>query len=244
MRAVTIEIVRRGTRLARKHGRTVRISKTSKGQGVDVASLDPGTAEGRRRLDEFLTPVKRQYTVLGLGAADEPGAINWRKLNLPFWRRALLQLQVAVSLVMKGSPAKNRLYRWMGAHIGSGVEIMQLAWLDHFRPELIFVGDGTLIGAYSRLTVHTYEGAGRFRYGLVEIGRNCTIGAGTGMGIIQIGDRVRTLPGLTLSPHYARIPNDAVVSGERPHLRRPAGGDDPAERSDAAAGGTLGAGGA
>jgi len=59
---------------------------------------------------------------------------------------------------MKGTPLKNRLYRLMGAHIGRNVEIMQLAWLDHFRPELIFVGDNTLIGAYTHITVHAYEG--------------------------------------------------------------------------------------
>ena len=85
----------------------------------------------------------------------------------------------------------------MGAHIGRNVEIMQMVWLDHFRPELVFVGDNTLIGAFSRLTVHAYEGCGKFRYGLIEIGAHCTIGAGTGIGPIRIEDNVRTLPGTT-----------------------------------------------
>ena len=226
MRRVTIEILERAIRYARKSGREIMISKTSGGRGVAVRTLDPRTAEGKERLDAFLTPVKRQYTISGLGAAEEPGAVNWRKLNLGTGRRWLLAVQLVVSMVMKGTPAKNRLYRWMGASIGRGVEIMQGAWLDHFRPELIVIGDDTVVGAFSRISVHAYEGAGRFRWGLVEIGSGCMLGAGTQMGPIRIGDRVRTLPGTMLSPHFFRIPADSVVGGERPPIRRGGGEDD------------------
>jgi acetyltransferase-like isoleucine patch superfamily enzyme len=218
MRRVTIEIIGRAIRLGRKNARTIRISKTSGGKGVDVTTLDPATEAGRAQLEDFLSPVKRQYTVSGLGAAQEAGAVNWRRLNLPLGKRVLRLLQVAVSIFMRGGPAKNRLYRWMGVHVGEGAEIMQMAWLDHFRPELIFIGDNTLIGAFSQLTVHSYEGAGRFRYGLIEIGADCKLGAGVGIGPIKIGDGVRTLPGTTVSPYYARIPSGAVVGGEKPPL--------------------------
>jgi hypothetical protein len=221
MRRVTLEIILRAIRFSRKKGRTIFVSKTSGGKGVDVTTLDPATEEGRERLADFLSPVKRQYTVSGLGAAQEAGAVNWRRLNLPLGRRILRFLQVAVSIFMRGGPAKNRLYRWMGVHVGQGVEIMQMAWLDHFRPELIFIGDNTLIGAFSRLTVHGYEGAGRFRYGLIEIGADCKLGAGAGIGPIKIGDGVRTLPGTTVSPYYARVPAGAVVGGEKPPLVMP-----------------------
>ena len=63
------------------------ISKTARGKGVDVASLDPRTPDGRKRLDAYLTPIHRHYTVAGLGAPEEPNAISWRSLNLPIWRR-------------------------------------------------------------------------------------------------------------------------------------------------------------
>jgi acetyltransferase-like isoleucine patch superfamily enzyme len=109
----------------------------------------------------------------------------------------------------------------MGVHVGRNVEIMQMAWLDHFRPELIFIGDNTLIGAFSRLTVHAYEGAGRFRYGLIEIRANCTIGAGTGIGPILIEDGVRTLPGTSLSPYLARIRAGAIVGYSPPPVKLP-----------------------
>ncbi len=222
MRRVTIEIIGRAIRFSHKSRRTIRISKTSGGKGVDVTTLDPRTDAGKANLEEFLSRGKRQYTISGLGQADEKGAVNWRRLNLPLGRRILLSLQVAVSIFMRGTPAKNRWYRWMGVNVGRGVEIMQMAWLDHFRPELIFIGDNTLIGAFSQLSVHAYEGAGKFRYGLIEIGADCKLGAGTGIGPIKMGDGVRTLPKTVVSPYYARIPPGAVVGGDKPPLVLPA----------------------
>ena len=224
MRRVTTEILGRAIRFARKTGRTIAISKTSGGRGVDVMSLDPRTPEGRDRLEAFFKPVKRQYTISGLGLSEEPGAVNWRKVNVGNGRRWLLMVQMVLSMIMKGTPAKNRFLRWMGASIGRRSEIMQGAWLDHFRPELVFIGEDTVVGAFSRISVHAYEGGGRFRFGMVEIGNGCMLGAGTQMGPIRIGDRVRTLPGTILTPHFFRIPDDSVVGGEKPPLRRLDGG--------------------
>ncbi|MBN1466431.1 hypothetical protein JXA02_11755 [candidate division KSB1 bacterium] len=222
MRVVTTEIIERAIRLGRKKKRTISISKTSGGVGVDVTTLNPKTATGRANLDKFLTPVKRHYTLHGLGKPEERDSINWRAVNAPAWRRMLLFYQLLVSVMHKGTPGKIRFLRRMGVHIGSNTEIMQGVWLDHFRPELIFIGDDTLIGAFSRLTVHAYEGNGRFRYGLVEIGNNCTIGAGTGMGMIKIEDHVRTLPGTTLSPYLVKVPRGAVVGWNPPHVQQAA----------------------
>jgi hypothetical protein len=221
MREVTTEIIRRGIRLGRKHGRTIVISKTAKGKGVPVTELDPDSVEGRRKLDAFLTPTNRQFTVSGLGAPEEPGSVNWRVLNMGLPRRVLLQLLVVLSFALKGTPFKNKVYRLMGAHIGRNTEIMQLAWLDHFRPELIFIGDATLLGAFTRITVHAYEGCGKFRYGVVEIGSHCLIGAGTGIGPIVIEDNVRTLPGTALTPYLARIRAGAVVGYSPPAVKLP-----------------------
>jgi acetyltransferase-like isoleucine patch superfamily enzyme len=221
MRRVTEDMILRAIKLEKKRGRTISISKTANGKGVEIATLDPRTPDGAKRMDAYLTPVQRHYTFSGLGSPEESNAVNWRLINLPTWRRILVQFQVAVSFVMKGTPFKNRWYRWMGAHIGRNVEIMQLAWLDHFRPELIFIGDNTLLGAYTRVTVHAYEGCGKFRYGLVEIGSHCTIGAGTGIGPIRIEDNVRTLPGTTLSPYLARVRAGSVVGYAPPPVKLP-----------------------
>lgn len=216
---VTTEIVERAIKLGKKKNRILSISKTSGGKGIDVNELNPKTTEGKKRLDEFLNPPRRHYTINGLGSPEEKNSINWRVLNLPFPRRILLVFQVAVSFLLKGTPFKNKLYRWMGVQVGKGSEIMQLVWLDHFRPELISIGENSLLGAFTRLTVHAYEGSGKFRYGLIEIGNNCKIGAGTGMGPIQIEDNVRTLPGATLSPYLSRIKSGSVVGWDPPNVK-------------------------
>jgi acetyltransferase-like isoleucine patch superfamily enzyme len=221
MRHVTEDMIRRAIKKGRAKGRTICISKSARGKGTPVDTLDPDTLEGRRNLEAYLAPIGRHYTISGLGAPEEPNAVAWRTINLSIGRRILVMLLVAISFVMKGTPLKNRFYRLMGVRIGKNVEIMQLAWLDHFRPELISIGDNTLIGAFSRLTVHAYEGAGRFRYGLIEIGANCIIGAGTGIGPILIEDGVRTLPGTTLSPYLARIRAGSVVGFSPPPVKRP-----------------------
>ncbi|MBK8944680.1 MAG: hypothetical protein IPM32_05330 [Ignavibacteriae bacterium] len=219
IKLVTLEIIERSIKLGNKKGREIFISKTSSGKGVNVNSLNPQTEEGKVNLEKFLTPIRRHYTFSGLGSLEEKNSINWRVLNLPFVRRTLLVFQVAISFLMKGTSLKNKLYRWMGIHVGKGSEIMQLVWLDHFRPELIFIGENTLMGAFTRLTVHAYEGSGKFRYGIIEIGNNCKLGAGTGMGPIKIEDNVRTLPGTTLSPYFSTIKEGSIVGWNPPNLK-------------------------
>jgi hypothetical protein len=70
-----------------------------------------------------------------------------------------------------------------------------------------------------RLTVHIYEGDGKFRYGLIEIGSNCKLASGTGIGPIQIGDNVRTLPNTVLSPYLTKIKPGSVVGWDTPHVK-------------------------
>ena len=221
IKEVSIEIISRAIKLGKKNKRSIMISKTSGGKGTDVNDLNPTTEEGRINLEKFFTPIRRHYTFSGLGSPEEKNAVNWRILNLPFGRRILLLFQVAISFFLKGVPFKNKFYRWMGIHVGKGAEIMQLVWLDHFRPELIFIGENTLLGAFTRLTVHAYEGSGKFRYGLIEIGNNCKIGAGTGMGPVKIEDNVRTLPGATLSPYFSLIKEGSIVGWNPPNVKEP-----------------------
>jgi acetyltransferase-like isoleucine patch superfamily enzyme len=221
MRRVTAEIVGRAARYARRRGLDIRISKTSRGAGTPVAELDPATPAGKARLAEYLARPARHYTLSGLGAPEDPNAVNWRLVNLPAGRRTLLTAMVGISFLLKGTPFKNRWFRWMGVHVGRNVEIMQMVWLDHFRPELIFIGDHTLVGAFSQFTVHAYEGCGRFRFGLVEVGRNCTIGAGAGLGMIKVEDDVRILPGTVVSPYYPRIKAGTVVGYDPPPKSAP-----------------------
>ncbi|MEN8193868.1 MAG: hypothetical protein ABFS12_13685 [Bacteroidota bacterium] len=221
IKLVTTEIIKRGIKFSKRKNRSIFISKTSGGEGINVNDLNPNSGEGKENLDKFFSPIRRHYTFSGLGSPEEKNSISWRILNLPLSRRILLVIQVFISFLLKGSPFKNSLYRWMGIRVGKGAEIMQLVWLDHFRPELIFIGHNTLLGAFTRLTVHAYEGSGKFRFGLIEIGNNCKIGAGTGMGPIKIEDNVRTLPGATLSPYFTHIKSGSVVGWDPPNVKKP-----------------------
>ncbi len=47
-------------KLGRKKNRSIFISKTSGGKGIDVQTLNPKTNEGRENLEKFLTPVRRR----------------------------------------------------------------------------------------------------------------------------------------------------------------------------------------
>jgi len=237
MRRVTEGFLRRSIRLGRRKGRTISISKTSRGRGVPVDKLDPDTPEGRAELERFFARPARHYTISGLGAPEEPDAINWRLLTGSLPRRFLMLIASGISLFLKGNPAKNRFLRRMGVHVGRNVEIMQMVWLDHFCPELIFLGDDTLLGAFTRITVHTYEGRGRFRFGVVEIGHGCTLGAGTGIGVCRMGEGVRTLPGTIVSPYYPRVAPGATLGYAPPPivLRDEAGPPAAAEEVEAGA---------
>src|SRR5262245_56572763 len=211
LRRVTERFLRRAIRLGRRRRREIFLAKTSRGRGVPVSRLDPDTPEGRAEIDRLFVRPPRHLTISGLGAPEEPDAINWRSLVGGWPRRAFLLVAGSLSLFLKGTPAKNRFLRRLGVHVGRNVEVMQMVWLDHFCPELIFLGDGSLLGAFTRITVHTYEGKGRFRYGIVEIGRDCTLGAGTGVGVCRMGDGVRTLPGTVVSPYYPRVEPGATL---------------------------------
>jgi acetyltransferase-like isoleucine patch superfamily enzyme len=230
MERVTREIISRCIKYSRRRGRDIFISKTSSGKGIDVRELDPRTSEGRAALEAFLKVPRRHYTIYGLGSPSEKNSVNWRNVNLGWARRTANLLFIFLAMLMKGTPFKIGLYRLLGVHVGQDSEIMMGAWLDHFRPELIFIGDRTLIGAFTRITVHAYEGLGKFRYGVVSIGSDCKIASGTGMGAIQIGDRVRTLPNTVLSPYYVKIPEGAVVGYQKPACA--AAGPEPERNSE------------
>jgi hypothetical protein len=52
------------------------------------------------------------------------------------------------------------------------------------------------------------------------------IGAGTGMGPIDIEDNSRTLPGATLSPYLSKIKSGSIVGWNPPNVKEPIKNDD------------------
>src|SRR5438445_5353294 len=84
---------------------------------------------------------------------------------------------------------KRNVFRLMGAKIGKDVVIAP-STLDPIFPELIEIGDNSIIGWDVMILTHEFVG-NKLRKGRVKIGKNTTIGARTLiMPGITIGDNV------------------------------------------------------
>ena len=76
----------------------------------------------------------------------------------------------------QGSAFKNKIYRFFGAKIGKDVVIGPDVFFDMFLPELISIGNGSLIGKDSTLLTHEFTVKGA-RFGKIKIGKQVLIGA-------------------------------------------------------------------
>jgi len=218
-RAVT-RIIRRGIRLGERKGRVITLARSASADPIDIRDLNPDTPEGADRLRAFLRGRTNFYTFDGLGKLSENNRIHWTALNRPLHQRFLLSWLVLFAMMLRAGRLKNSLYRLAGVTIGKNTEIMQACWIDQFCPELIEIGDNTLVGAFCKISSHAYEGAGKFRVGLVRIGDNCVLASGVSMGAIRIGDGTRVLPNTTLSPFFARLHKNSIVSLSPPTVSR------------------------
>jgi len=221
LRAAVARIVKRGIKLSRKKGRTITLARSSAADPVDIRELDPGTPEGKTRLEKMLRGKTNYYTFAGLGRLSEKNRIHWTALNRPLWRRGPISCLMIGAMFLRGGRLKNRIYRLAGVRIGKDTEIMQAAWIDHFCPELVEIGEGNLIGAFCKISSHAYEGSGKFRIGLVKIGDDCVLASGVSLAAIRIGDGTRVLPNATLSPFFVRLHKNSVVTIPPPIVTRP-----------------------
>lgn len=67
------------------------------------------------------------------------------------------------------------LLSWGGVNVGKNVFIGEGIIIDTIRPDLITIGDNTLITARCVILTHFYKDGG-FYYGPVKIGKGCFIG--------------------------------------------------------------------
>ncbi|MFH1409605.1 MAG: acyltransferase [Nanoarchaeota archaeon] len=108
-----------------------------------------------------------------------------RLIGVQLFRKPLFQLLRMVS----GGEWKNRLYRLCGMKIGKEVYIASDVYIDPFLPELITIGDGTIIGEHATILTHEFT-IKHARYGRVHIGEQVLVGAFSIIrGGITIGDR-------------------------------------------------------
>lgn len=112
---------------------------------------------------------------------------HWWKIRNPL--RTIFNFKlIYIARYFPSTRVKNFLYRSCGAKIGKGVTFGLGALMDIFYPELISVGDETLIGFNTVLLGHELL-QGEYRTGKVEIGKRVMIGANcTILPGVKIGD--------------------------------------------------------
>lgn len=125
-----------------------------------------------------------------LDTFSSKGASN----SLWYWEDIVSPLKVAFNYVCMSlariSPSlrlKNLLYSAMGIKIGEHAAVGLEVNMDVFFPELIEIGDNSIIGFNSTILCHEFL-VEEYRLGRVVIGKNVTIGANTTI-----------LPGVTIA---------------------------------------------
>ncbi|MFA6489608.1 MAG: acyltransferase [Candidatus Micrarchaeia archaeon] len=124
---------------------------------------------------------------LEIHACEGNSMRKWWKVKNPL-RTTFNFILVYAARFIPSTRVKNFLYRTCGAKIGSGVTFGLGALIDIFYPELISIGEETLIGYNTVLLGHEML-QGCYRTGKVKIGSRVMIGANcTVLPGVKIGD--------------------------------------------------------
>lgn len=164
----------------------------------------PGTGLFKRRYDEHMT-----------GA---PNALRyWYKARNHLDGRLLGPLRIALNYLVvmmckniSSLSLKNHIYRALGMKIGRNVTIAAGVMMDPYFPELIEIGDNSIVGMDVLLITHEFL-HDRFRSGRVVLGKDCLIGARcTVLAGVSLGDRT-TVSAMSLV--CKGTPADSFVGG-------------------------------
>lgn len=125
---------------------------------------------------------------LSVQACEGNTLLHWKKIRHP--------LRVMFNFILiyaaRYSPSlrlKNSIYRICGAKIGSRATFGLGAVIDVFFPELVDVGDESIIGYNTVILAHEFL-QGEYRTGKVQIGSSVMVGANcTILPGVKIGDK-------------------------------------------------------
>jgi acetyltransferase-like isoleucine patch superfamily enzyme len=120
-----------------------------------------------------------------------PDGINsmwhWRR-RVPLWRVMRNFLVIYSCRYCASFRVKNLLYRGLGIKVGAKVSAGMGVTMDVFFPQLISIGDNTIIGYNTVILAHEFL-IRELRTGPVEIGSDVMIGANvTILPGVRIGD--------------------------------------------------------
>ncbi|MFQ5815008.1 MAG: acyltransferase [Candidatus Hydrothermarchaeaceae archaeon] len=129
--------------------------------------------------------MKRRLEVYRVGGRNSMR--QWHLIKNPL-RVSLNFVVIYLCRFIPSLNLKNFLYRLIGMKVGKDVSIGLMAMFDIFFPELIEIGDNTIIGYDATILAHEYL-VEEWRKGRVMIGRNVMIGANaTILAGVEIGD--------------------------------------------------------
>ncbi len=112
---------------------------------------------------------------------------SWHKIKNPF-RVCLNFIIIYTCRFLPSLSLKNILYRAIGIKVGKDASIGLMAMFDIFFPELIEIGENTVVGYNVTILAHEYL-VDEWRTGRIKIGKNVMIGANsTVLAGVNIGD--------------------------------------------------------
>jgi len=111
----------------------------------------------------------------------------WASVKHPL-KVAFNYIVVAICRILPSLSLKCWLYRRIGVKVGKNVSFGLESTVDIFFPELIEIGDNSIVGYNTVLLAHEFL-VDELRIGKVKIGKNVTIGANcTLLPGVEIGD--------------------------------------------------------
>jgi|TARA_B100001971_G_C18231154_1_gene563987 acetyltransferase-like isoleucine patch superfamily enzyme len=129
----------------------------------------------RQQIKEFLKDHSKREVRIKYKGPRMNSAYEWWRYRNPI---RMLWTSFIVEITRKLPPCefKNNLLRMIGVKIGKDVTISPDVVLDWLFPELIEIGDGTLIGADIWIACHSLL-IDEIRLGRVKIGKQVMIGS-------------------------------------------------------------------
>ncbi len=112
---------------------------------------------------------------------------SWHKIKNPL-RVCFNFFIIYICRFIPSLSVKNALYRAIGMKVGKNTSVGLMAMFDIFFPELIWIGENSVIGYNVTILAHEYL-IEEWRSGAVKIGKNVMIGANsTVLAGVKIGD--------------------------------------------------------
>jgi len=140
------------------------------------------------------------------GVGERNSMRYWYKIRSPI-RVALNFLVFYACRFLPSLGIKNLLYRILGMKVGRDVSIGLGAMFDIFFPELIEIGENSIIGYNVVILAHEYL-TREWRRGKVSIGRN-----------VMVGANATILPGVTIGDGATVYANSLVNRDVEPNSR-------------------------